>query len=66
MKFYAFLFAALTLASPQGAPLDKRQSTQNDLSRGACKKVIFIFARASTEPGNMVSKGHPLGIEAQD
>jgi len=35
------------------AELWKRQATQNDLQSGTCKKVILIFARASTEPGNM-------------
>jgi hypothetical protein len=34
--------------------LQRRQATANDLN-GACKRVILIFARASTEPGNMVS-----------
>jgi len=33
--------------------LQKRQATQNDLKSGSCKKVTLIFARASTEPGNM-------------
>lgn len=49
------LSAALTTASP----ITKRQfgfgssSTSSDLEDGSCKAVTFIFARGSTETGNM-------------
>ena len=58
------LFAGLVAALPavELAPaevLDARQlggNTRNDLQNGgACPPVIFIFARGSTESGNLVS-----------
>lgn len=64
MKFQTaittFLCAIATpvLSSPirDVARLEARQSsTSNELVDGACKEVFFIFARGSTEPGNMVS-----------
>jgi cutinase len=62
IALFASLAAALpTQSTPDGPILEARQSsTRNDLERGSassCPGVIFIFARASTEPGNMVSLG---------
>jgi cutinase len=58
MKFIVTI-AALVLAGVAAVPLtmDKRQSssTSNELLQGSCKQVIFIWARGSTEGGNMAS-----------
>lgn len=72
MKFLPLLAAAALTAAlptapidnPAAAELDARQlgSTSNDLVNGNsanCPKVIYIFARGSTEAGNMV---RPLAI----
>jgi cutinase len=66
MKFNAILsfFAAASVALPTSNPsseLEVRQAgsiTRDDLSNGAssaCPPVIFIYARGSTELGNLVS-----------
>lgn len=67
MKFLSFTMLAslaaaspITLATPKADHLEVRQfgtSTRNELEQGragSCPKAIFIFARASTEVGNMV------------
>ncbi|KAF2397428.1 cutinase [Trichodelitschia bisporula] len=54
MKFLSLAVSTLiscALAAP--TELERRQMTANDLTSGSCKKVTLIFARASTEPGNM-------------
>jgi len=56
MKISPLLAAALAGAAsalPSVQRLDRRQTTQNDLEKSSCKKVTLVFARASTEMGNM-------------
>lgn len=43
-----FIAAAAAAPAPQGM-------TSNELVSGGCKKVTLVYARASTEVGNMVS-----------
>jgi hypothetical protein len=42
--------------------LSRRQATANDLD-GPCKDVTLVFARASTEKGNMVCILYPIVFE---
>lgn len=67
MKLLSVLTLAASLASaapatvPAEVEVEARQlsSTSSDLERGSssdCPAVIFIFARATTEPGNMVRR----------
>jgi cutinase len=59
MKFIVTVAALVLAAGVAAVPLtvDKRQgrSTSNELTQGSCKQVIFIWARGSTEGGNMAS-----------
>lgn len=53
----ALLPLALAGPVPQSGDLQIRQlssSTSNDVESGSCHDVTFIFARGSTETGNMV------------
>lgn len=61
MKFLTLLTAAGLVAALPSTDIKPRQTfsliTRNELEQGSsskCPRVIFIFARASTEQGNMV------------
>jgi cutinase len=53
-------FISAIVATPVPNHLEARQSDESDeLENGACKAVTFIFARGSTEAGNMVNQPYP-------
>jgi cutinase len=62
--------AALVLAGGVAAgpfTVDKRQfggQTSNELLQGTCKPVIFLWARGSTEGGNMASLTSAISLFA--
>lgn len=53
----ALLSLAVATPVPQPGDIEARQlgDTANDVESGSCHDVTFIFARGSTETGNMVS-----------
>jgi len=53
MKISLALVSGLVGLSAAAGPLLRRQSVQNDVKSGSCKKYTLVFARASTEVGNM-------------
>lgn len=53
MKFSAALgFAALVAAGP--VEVRQTRTTSSEFTNGGCRDTIFLFARGSTEVGNMV------------
>lgn len=54
IALFGLALCATTLALPA---VDKRQAgdTANEFTNGGCRDIIFIFARGSTESGNIVS-----------
>ena len=57
MKFTAAIALLATTAAAVPTGLERRQlggMTENELSSGSCRKITLIFARGSTEMGNMV------------
>lgn len=58
MKLNYLTIPLLNLIGASALPLVNRQNVglvANEFEDGGCRDIIFIFARASVEPGNMVS-----------
>lgn len=56
MKFTAIVALLVAAAAAVPTGIERRQlgMTQNDLKMGSCKKITLVYARGSTEMGNMV------------
>jgi hypothetical protein len=56
MKFIVATAALVLTAGVAAIPLTvERRQSSNELQQGPCKPTIFIWARGSTEVGNMAS-----------
>lgn len=58
MKFFGI--TSLLVAAVAAAPTEMLEARQaytsiSELENGACRPLILIFARGSTQPGNIVS-----------
>lgn len=49
-------FPAADPAEAEGALVARQSSSSDELESGPCRQVTFIFARGSTETGNMVGE----------
>lgn len=65
-SIFQLAIVALTLRAASAVPVERRQSssTRNDLVNGACAEVTVIFARGTTEAGNVGSIAGPPFFKA--
>lgn len=68
VSIFQLAITALTLSTASAVPVERRQSssTRNDLVNGACAEVTVIFARGTTEAGNVGSITGPPFFTALD
>ncbi|KAE9965348.1 hypothetical protein EG328_009799 [Venturia inaequalis] len=65
-KCSTIFFSLLTLSSARVLIIKRAATTATDITDGVCKPVTLIFARGTTEPGNMgLTVGPPLAASMQ-